>query len=109
MQFYVQESGDSYRGDKICLSKSTSFCMPLLKQQIEIVKPEVVVTLGYYPLWALAKIYYFSIRETLQKTIQELPEIQLKDFRVVPLYHPVAQIRKEEQLKQYRRIWKKGE
>ena len=27
-------------------------------------------------------------------------------YVIIPLYHPVAQIKKEEQLTQYKRIWK---
>lgn len=42
--------GDNYRGDNIDLKKSTINCQEFLLKQIEIVKPRVVLTLGYYPL-----------------------------------------------------------
>ena len=98
--------GNSYRGDNIDLKKSTLNCSKYLLRQIEIVKPKVIVTLGYYPLLSLASIFGFPISKTLKETIQCYPEIKVYDFVIIPVYHPVAQIKKEEQLKQYQRIWK---
>ena len=34
------------------------------------------------------------------------PEIKINDFVIIPLYHPVAQVKKTTQLEQYKRIWK---
>lgn len=98
--------GNSYRGDNIDLKKSTLNCSKYLLRQIEIVKPKVIVTLGYYPLLSLASIFGFPISKTLKETIQSYPEIKVYDFVIIPVYHPVAQIKKEEQLKQYQKIWK---
>lgn len=98
--------GNSYRGDNIDLKKSTLNCSQYLLRQIEIVKPKVIVTLGYYPLLSLASIFGFPISKTLKETIQCYPEIKVCDFVIIPVYHPVAQIKKEEQLKQYQKIWK---
>ena len=42
--------GDNYRGDNIDLKKSTHNCSNYLMKQIEIVKPKIVLTLGYYPI-----------------------------------------------------------
>lgn len=98
--------GNSYRGDNIDLKKSTLNCSKYLLRQIEIVKPKVIVTLGYYPLLSLASIFGFPISKTLKETIQCYPEIKVCDFVIIPVYHPVAQIKKEEQLKQYQKIWK---
>lgn len=98
--------GNSYRGDNIDLKKSTLNCTKYLLRQIEIVKPKVIVTLGYYPLLSLASIFGFPISKTLKETIQCYPEIKVCDFVIIPVYHPVAQIKKEEQLKQYQKIWK---
>ena len=53
--------GNSYRGDNIDLKKSTLNCSKYLLRQIEIVKPKVIVTLGYYPLLSLASIFGFPI------------------------------------------------
>lgn len=98
--------GNSYRGDNIDVKKSTLNCSKYLLRQIEIVKPKVIVTLGYYPLLSLASIFGFPISKTLKETIQCYPEIKVYDFVIIPVYHPVAQIKKEEQLKQYQKIWK---
>ncbi len=98
--------GNNYRGNNIDLKNSTINCSRYLERQIEIVKPRVVLTLGLYPLISLSKIYGFGISNTLKETIKRSPEIHLNNFIVIPLYHPAAQIRKEEQLEQYKRIWK---
>lgn len=98
--------GDNYRGNNIDLTKSTINCSNQLLKQIELVKPKVIVTLGYYPLMSLSKTLNFTIEKTLKNTINKYPEIILDDYIIIPLYHPVAQIKKSEQLEQYKRIWK---
>ena len=98
--------GNNYRGDNINLKKSTNNCSKYLLKQIEIVKPKVILTLGYYPLLSLANLYGFDIKNTLKETISFYPEIILEDFVIIPLFHPVAQVKKIEQLEQYKRIWK---
>lgn len=97
--------GTQYRGSNIDLKKSTSNCKEYLKKQIEIVNPKVILTLGYYPLKSLSDLYEFKIKDTLKTTIQHTPIIKKENFTIIPLYHPVAQIKKEEQLEQYNRIW----
>ena len=64
------------------------------------------MTLGYYSLLSLSKIFNFEIKNTLKETIALLLEIKIKNYVIIPLYHPVAQIKKDVQLKQYDRIWK---
>ncbi len=98
--------GSNYRGNNIDLKRSTLNCSNFLLQQIEIVKPRVILTLGYYPLLSLSNIMGFDIFKTLKKTIKEYPEIESGEYIIIPLYHPVAQIKKSEQLEQYKRIWK---
>lgn len=98
--------GDNYRGNNIDLKKSTINCSEHLSKQIEILKPKVIVTLGYYPLISLSKMLNFIIGNTLKETITNHPEIVIDNYVIIPLYHPVAQIKKSEQLKQYKRIWK---
>ncbi|MDE5539452.1 MAG: hypothetical protein K2J20_03075 [Bacilli bacterium] len=98
--------GVNYRGNNIELNKSTINCSTYLLKQIEIIKPKVILTLGYYPLMSLAKIFNFKINRTLKDTISEFPEIIIDNYVIIPLYHPVAQIKKSEQLEQYKRIWK---
>ncbi len=97
--------GNNYRGNNINLKCSTLNCKEFLLRQIEIVKPKIILTLGYYPLYSLSKIYNFKIENNLTKTIEKYPIIKIKDFIIVPLYHPVAQIKKERQMEQYNRIW----
>ena len=98
--------GENYRGNNIDLKKSTLNCSKYLLRQIEIVRPKVILTLGYFPLLSLSEIFGFDIEKTLKDTILKSPEIIIKDFIIIPLYHPVAQINKDEQLKQYKKIWK---
>lgn len=98
--------GDNYRGNNIDLKKSTLNCSNFLLRQIEIVKPKVILTLGYYPLMSLSNLMDFEIEKTLKETIKEYPEICKGDYIIIPLYHPVAQIKKSEQLEQYKKIWK---
>ncbi len=98
-------NGTHYRGDNISLKVSTRNCSKYLKEQIEIVKPKVVVCLGYYPLYSLSLAYSFSIGKTLSSTLNQQKEIYVDDFIIIPLYHPTAQITKELQLEQYQRIW----
>ncbi len=98
--------GNTYRGNNIDLKSSTLNCSEYLLRQIEIIKPKVILTLGYYPLLSLSKIFDFKIAKTLKEPILEYPEISKNGYVIIPLYHPVAQVKKEEQLKQYKRIWK---
>ena len=98
--------GDSYRGNNIDLKKSTINCSEYLLKQIDIIKTKVILTLGYYSLLSLSKIYNFKMDRTLKETINKYPEINVNNYVIIPLYHPVAQIKKSEQLEQYKRIWK---
>ena len=98
--------GNNYRGNNIDLKKSTMNCSEHLLKQIDIIKPKIILTLGYYPLKSLALILNFKIDSTLKSTIEKYPEISVDNYIIIPLYHPVAQIRKDEQLRQYKRIWK---
>lgn len=98
--------GDNYRGNNINLKRFSENCSKFLYSQIDIVKPKVIITLGYYPLYALAKIFGFNIKKTLRESIEVMPEIRINSYVIIPVYHPVAQIKKEEQFLQYDRIWK---
>lgn len=97
--------GKHYRGENISLKESTIACTPFLKRQIEIVNPKTILTLGYYPLLALSYIFHFEIVSNLTKSIGKIPVILVKNYKIIPLYHPTAQIKREEQLRQYDRIW----
>ena len=97
--------GNNYRGDNINILASTMNCTKYLKRQIDIVKPKVIMTLGYYPLLALSKIYDFSIAKNLSSVMNETKSIVKDDFILIPLYHPAAQVASEKQLEQYNLIW----
>lgn len=98
--------GDNYRGNNIDLKKSTINCSNHLLKQVEIVNPRVILTLGYYSLMSLSNTLNFKIDKTLKETIKNYPEININNYTIIPLYHPVAQIKRSEQLQQYKRIWK---
>ncbi len=97
--------GNQYRGNNIDLKYSSICCAPYLLRQIEIVKPKVILTLGYYPLLSLSKLFGFRIEKTLKESIEMHPIIKVNHFTIIPLYHPVAQIEKSKQFEQYHKIW----
>ena len=99
-------TGNTYRGNNINLDYSTKSCSKFLEKQIDIVKPKVIITLGYYPLKSLAMIFDFRIEDNLSKTIEKYDVIKVKDYVIIPLYHPTAQINNEIQIERYRKIWK---
>ena len=99
-------SGNAYRGNDINLDYSTKSCSKFLEKQIDIVKPKVIVTLGYYPLKTLAMIFNFQVEDNLRKTIDKYDVIKVSDYVIIPLYHPTAQIKNEIQIERYRKIWK---
>lgn len=82
--------GENYRGNNIDLKLLTLNCSEYLLRQIEIVKPKVILTLGYYPLMALSKVFNFKIDTSLKETISKFPKILIGDFVIIPLFHPVA-------------------
>lgn len=96
-------TGSSYRGNNINLRASTVNCLEHLSDEINIVKPKVIFTLGYYPLLSLSKIYNFPIKDALKDNIGNVYKVD--DLIIIPGFHPVAQISNEEQLKQYKKIW----
>lgn len=120
--FYVTNAvlcarrGNNYRGNnnfkpKLC----TENCTDNLKKEIEILKPLVIVTLGYWPFYSIAKSYNISIYKTLKENLERYSSdisniINIsngkKPIYVVPVYHPTAQIKKLEQISYYCLIWK---
>lgn len=111
-KFYITNAimcarkGNNYRGDNIKLKECTLNCSEYLKRQMDIVKPKVIVTLGYYPILSLASIYGFKVPKTLGEVIQSMPVIKKDDLVIIPVYHPTAQVSKDKQLEQYMKIWK---
>lgn len=98
--------GSNYRGNNIDLKYSTSCCSNFLKRQIEIVKPKVIITLGYYPLYSLSNIFGFNIESNLKDTIDKYNIFKVDDYVVIPMFHPVAQVSHDIQIKRYKDILK---
>lgn len=98
-------NGDNYRSDNIKLKECSLNCSKYLKKQIEIVKPKIILTLGYYPLLSLSKIYDFNIDKTLKDNISNYGSFIIQDMIIIPLYHPAAQISSLMQRSQYDKIW----
>ena len=94
--------GNNYRGNNIKLKVN---CRDYLKMQIDIVEPKIILTLGYYPLYSLAQIYNLKIEKNLTQTIKKYDSFKIEDMTIIPLYHPTAQVKKEEQIRQYSKIW----
>lgn len=99
--------GVSYKDTKCFDAKEcTMNCTPHLIRQIEIVHPTIIVTLGYYPLLAISKIFGFEIEKTMQSTFEKQSIYEIDGITIIPAFHPVSQIKQTEQIAQYRNIWK---
>lgn len=99
-------AGNNYRNDNIMLKECSLNCSKYLKRQIDIVKPKIILTLGFYPLLSLSKIYNFKIDKSLSSSINNYGFFEIQDIVIIPLYHPAAQISKDKQMVQYDKIWK---
>ena len=97
--------GNNYRGNNIKLKDSTKNCLEYIKIQIDIVNPKVILTLGYYPLYSLSQIFKFNIEKQLTDTIKKQSYFKVDNIVIIPLYHPTAQVKREIQLQQYKKIW----
>lgn len=96
--------GTSYKDTKnFDVKPCTLNCIAFLKKQIDIVKPKIILAIGYHPLLSLSKIYDFEIGTNL---IDSLDIIRKDNIVIIPAYHPTAQVKEEDQLKIYRNIWK---
>ena len=98
--------GESYKDTKYFdVKKCTLNCTKFLKEQIDIVKPKIIVALGYHPLLALSKVLDFEIGENLVLTLLKTKVFNVNGVKIIPVFHPVAQVKEKEQLNQYRNIW----
>ena len=108
--------GNNYRGNdnfkpKFC----TENCAEKLRKEIEIIRPLVVITLGYWPFYSIAKSFGIPVFKTLKENLKEYSSdinkiINISDTQspmyVLPVYHPTAQVRKNDQIAYYRLLWK---
>jgi uracil-DNA glycosylase len=108
--------GKNYRGTGNFSAKfCTENCSELLDKQINVIKPLVVITLGYWPFYSICKYHNISMFKTLKENISHYSlnnehiiniSHENKPIYVVPAYHPVAQVKKEEQISVYEVVWK---
>lgn len=108
--------GTNYRGNNNFKPKfCTENCAAKLKRQIEIIKPLVIITLGYWPFYSIAKSYdirvYKTLGENLVRYSSDINNIvnisnDNSPIYVLPVYHPTAQVKKTDQISYYRLMWK---
>lgn len=96
--------GNLYRGNNIDLKYSSLCCSKFLESQIKIVKPKVILTLGYYPLYSLSKIFNFEIEDNLSKTIDKYNVFKIDNYVIVPMFHPASQVSNDKQIDRYKII-----
>lgn len=107
--------GTNYRGNNNFKPKfCTQNCADKLKREIEIIKPLVIITLGYWPFYSIAKSYDIPVFKTLKENLDQYSSdinsiINISQdntpIYVLPVYHPTAQIKKTEQISYYCLIW----
>ena len=107
--------GTNYRGNNNFKAKfCTENCASKLKKEIEIIKPIVIITLGYWPFYSIAKSYDIPVFKTLRENLiryssdlDHIINISKDDTPtyVLPVNHPTAQVKKFEQISYYRLMW----
>lgn len=107
--------GENYRGTNNFSARfCTENCTEMLNKQINIIKPLVVITLGYWPFYSVCKYRKIPVYKTLKENISYYSlnkenRINISDdnspIYVLPVYHPVAQVKKEEQISIYKIMW----
>lgn len=107
--------GTNYRGNNNFKPKfCTENCASKLKKEIEIIKPLVILTLGYWPFYSIAKSYdipvYKTLGENLGRYSSDINNIvnisnDNSPIYVLPVYHPTAQVKKTDQISYYRLMW----
>ena len=107
--------GNNYRGTENFSAKfCTENCSYALSRQIETIKPLIVITLGYWPFYSICKNHNIFVHKTLKENILHyglnkeniltIP-IENQSTYILPVYHPVAQVKKEEQISLYNIMW----
>ena len=107
--------GSNYRGtDNFSAKFCTENCSKMLRRQIDVIKPLIVITLGYWPFYSICKNYNIVIYKTLKENLlhygrkkENLINISTdsKPILVLPVYHPAAQVSKKEQISLYCIMW----
>lgn len=107
--------GTNYRGNNNFKPKfCTENCADKLKKEIEIIKPLVIITLGYWSFYSIGKSYGIPVYKTLgenlvrySSNINNIINISKDNAPtyVLPVYHPTAQIKKNDQISYYCLMW----
>ncbi len=107
--------GTNYRGNNNFKPKfCTENCADKLKKEIEIIKPLVIITLGYWPFYSIGKSYGIPVYKTLgenlvrySSNINNIINISKDNAPtyVLPVYHPAAQVKKNDQISYYCLMW----
>lgn len=113
MAVLFARQGKGFRGNHNFEEKySAELSRPFLKEQIEIVKPTVILTLGSLATDSVLKIFGSDMKATLTKTIEEyMPDnytfpLNAKNVLVIPSFHPASHVSQGSKLDQWDYIWK---
>ena len=107
--------GENYRGTNNFSAKfCTENCTKMLNKQIDAIHPLVVITLGYWPFYSVCKYHNIPVYKTLKENISHYSlnkeniinnSYENNPIYVLPVYHPVAQVKKDEQISLYKIMW----
>lgn len=116
MAIMFARRGNKFRGNgNFAPQQALRSSIRHMKKQIEIVQPELVVTLGSLALKGMAEIGNFKVSRSLTSFIESLQkgsegaievEIESLKFKLVPIFHPASHVHPDEQLKAYKNIWR---
>ena len=79
---YFLEAIKCYPLDRKSLKKCGTNCKPFLLEQLNVIKPKVVLSLGDAATRSLINIKYKSFSEVVGK------EFNINGIRLIPIYHP---------------------
>jgi uracil-DNA glycosylase family 4 len=107
--------GKNYRGTNNFAARfCTENCAEILNKQINVIEPLVVITLGYWSFYSICKNHNIPIFKTLKENISHYSlnneniiniSHENKPIYVLPAYHPVAQVKKKDQISVYEVVW----
>jgi uracil-DNA glycosylase family 4 len=89
-------------------SRWFSNCGPLfLRPQVELIRPKVVVTLGYYAYRAVCKSFGLKPAQRMRDAIQREPEQLPNGSILVPVYHCGKNGQRSRSLNEQKQDWKR--
>lgn len=112
MAVLFARQGKGFRGNHNFEEKaSAELSRPFLEEQIKIVEPAVILTLGNLATGSVLKIFGSDMKASLTKTIEEYNPsnytfpLNAKDVLVIPSFHPASHVSQEAKLAQWGYIW----